>query len=121
MSKVIIKTTGEIIDISPSTSVTALSNARKQVLMEIKELEAAAKEIDEILEPHVLTALENGEKTFCDYWTVQNGARRFSKTLFEEEADIKTIAQYKKAKGIVTDIEEQYKVVSKPFLKFPRL
>lgn len=119
--KVIIKSTGEIITIDQDTTLLGLSTARKELVIEMKELERQIKEVDTLLTPHLETALENGEDTLADFWKIQRGARRFDRALFEEKADIRTIATYAKARETVQEIEEEYRVHGKPFLKFPRL
>lgn len=119
--KIILKTTGEIIALGEETPLNTLSELRKQILMEVKELEKQVSEIDTLMTPWLDRAVADGDQVLANFWTIQRGARRFDRKLFEDKADIQTIAKYVKAKDTVKEIEEEYKVHGKPFLKFPKL
>lgn len=119
--KIILKTTGEIIALGEETPLNTLSELRKQILMEVKELEKQVSEIDTLMTPWLDRAVADGDQVLANFWTIQRGVRRFDRKLFEDKADIQTIAKYVKAKDTVKEIEEEYKVHGKPFLKFPKL
>jgi hypothetical protein len=118
--KIVNPETGELL--SPKSPVQDLSDARKFLVMKQKELEQQISQIDEVLEPLIETAIENGEKKLCNFWTLVRGSSRFNKDAFAEKAPGEVFQAYTLAKGEIKLIEdnEEYKVQGKAHLAFPK-
>lgn len=118
--KVLNPETGELITIDDNAGKRELSEARKIIVMQIKELEARQEVIDTMLAPYIQEAFDHDDKTLCNFWSVVAGARRFNTDLFLTKAPKKMVARREAIKSELDEIEQPYKVAGAPYIKFPK-
>lgn len=111
--------TGEVVN--DRSGVQDLSDARKAVLIKIKELEAIQKGIDKLLQPYVEKAAEEGEDRLCDYWSIVT-TNRFNTSLFKKAASPSQLRRYNELDEELKSIKDNPDYFkSSSYLKFPKI
>lgn len=119
--KITDKETGEIFKVFEGAPPKILSEARRVLSIEIKELEEKRKAVDDYIAPDLERALEAGETKFAGYWQIRRGARRFSESILKAKATKTEIKKWGTLKNGIFEIEDKYKKQGRPFLVFPKL
>lgn len=102
------------------STIPEISDALRHAVEYTKNLEQMEDRLKDLLAEDIRRVYDMGEKKYQDFWNMGTQTR-FDSKLFDLKASDDEKREYERLKAEIKIIEDKYKVIGKPFLKYPKL